>query len=89
MKTAYNVWGPEHRDIVDPIFQQRVQDENVPAKNQAALRSAIYKECFNELEDVAQQAWITRAEREHQEALSKVEDRLHAAALTTPEARQR
>lgn len=89
MKTAYNIWGPEHRLLVDPVFQQRVRDGNVPGKNQAALRSAIYKEFFDQLDEDEQREWTERAEREHQQALANIEKGLQSGPSTTPEARQR
>ncbi len=48
-KTAYNLWGPEHRHLIDPIFKERVREGNVPATQQAALHSSLYKELFEEL----------------------------------------
>lgn len=85
MKTAYNIWGPEHRSIVDPIFKHRVQEDEVPPKKQLALRSAIYKELFEELAEDEQQEYIDRAELEHQEALDKMYEKLRAPASQDPE----
>ncbi len=48
-KTAYNLWGPENWCFIDPVFNKRVKEGNVPAKRHAALRSSIYKELFDEL----------------------------------------
>lgn len=88
-KTAYNVWGPHNRCFVDPVFNERVRDGNVPAKQQAALRSAIYKELFEELPEDEQQEWIERAEQEHQEALRKASTTLKSEPSMAPEDRQR
>lgn len=89
MKTPYNLWGPEHRFFVDPIFDQRVQEGQVAAKNHAALRSAIYKELFDELPEDEQKEWRERAILEHQKALEEVEGRMNSDPQTAPEARQR
>lgn len=89
MKTAYNLWGPENRGEVDPVFVQRVRDDNVPVARQAALRSAIYKECFEALPMDQQEAYALRAEAEHKEALQKIEDALNSGPSTAPADRQR
>lgn len=88
-KTAYNLWGPQNRCFVDPIFNERVQQGNVPAKQQAALRSAIYKELFDELPDDERREWTEKAEQEHKDALKKARDVLQAGPSTAPEERQR
>ncbi len=69
LKTAYNVWGPHNRCFIDPIFKQRVREGNIPAKQQAALCSALYKELFEELPEEEQKEWTERAENEHREAV--------------------
>lgn len=89
MKTAYNVWGPENRASVDPIFNQRVQANKVPGKNQAALRSAIYKELFDQLPPDEQQTWIKRAEADHKLTMDDIEKKLKAGPSTSPEDRQK
>lgn len=89
MKTAYNIWGPENRALVDPIFTQRVQANNVPAKNQAALRSAIYKEFFNQLSADERQQWVQRAEVEHKLVLDEIDKKMKAGPSTSPEDRQK
>lgn len=89
MKTPYNIWGPEHRYFVDPIFKQRVEEKNVPAKNQAALRSAIYKELFNDLPEDEKKEWAERAEQEHRLALEEIENKMNSNPSTAPEDRQR
>lgn len=88
-KTAYNLWGPENRAFVDPVFNDRVREGSVPAKRQAALRSAIYKELFDELPDDERQEWTERAEREHMQALKKFNKTLEKIPSTKPEDRQR
>ncbi len=88
-KTPYNLWGPENRCFVDPVFKERVRDGNVPARQQAALRSALYKELFNELPADEQREWAKRAEREHSEALSKFDNTLKKVPSDKPEDRQR
>lgn len=88
-KTAYNVWGPKNRCFVDPIFNERVRNEDVPAKRHAALRSAIYKELFEELPQDEQQEWIEQAEREHTEAIQKADGALKSEPSSAPEDRQR
>lgn len=88
-KTAYNLWGPAHRFFIDPIFEERVRESNIPAKQHAALRSSIYKELFEELSEEERREWFQRAETEHQEALSKVDVALKAGASSSPEDRQR
>ena len=88
-KTAYNLWGPAHRCFVDPVFQERVKEGNIPAKQHAALRSSIYKELFEELSEDERLEWTQRAEAEHQEALAKVDIALKAGASSAPEDRQR
>lgn len=85
MKTPYNIWGPEHRSIVDPIFKQRVQDGDVPSKKQLALRSAVYKELFEELPEDEQQEYLDRAELEHEEALEKMYAKVRAPPSQKPE----
>lgn len=89
MKTAYNLWGPQHRFFVDPIFDQRVMEGNVPAKNQAALRSAIYKELFEDLSAEEKAEWTERAQREHQEALVDIDKKLKSKPSVKPEDRQK
>lgn len=89
MKTPYNMWGPQNRCFVDPVFAERVKENNVPTKNQAALRSSIYKELFEELPEDERQEWIERAEQEHQQALNKVDSTLKSGPSTAPEDRQR
>lgn len=89
MKTAYNLWGPEHRFFVDPIFDERVKENDVPTKNHAALRSAIYKELFDELPKDEQLEWVKRAEEEHRAALKDIERKMNAGPSTAPEDRQR
>lgn len=89
MKTPYNLWGPKNRCFVDPVFAERVKEGNVSAKSQAALRSSIYKELFEELPEDEQREWIERAESEHQQALAKVDATLKSGPSTTPEDRQR
>ncbi|KJA13978.1 hypothetical protein HYPSUDRAFT_209087 [Hypholoma sublateritium FD-334 SS-4] len=88
-KTAYNIWGPQNRCFVDPIFNERVRNEAVPAKRHAALRSAVYKELFEELPQDEQQEWLERAEREHQDAIQKADGALKSEPSLTPEDRQR
>lgn len=85
MKTPYNIWGPENRDVVDPIVKKRVLDGNVPPKQQLALRSAIYKELFAQLPEEEQQEYIDRSELEHQEALDKMYEKLRSPASQKPE----
>lgn len=89
LRTAYNLWGPSNRCFVDPVFQERVRDGSVPARQQAALRSAIYKEMFEELPENEQREWAEKAEREHREALEKVSGPLKAGPSTAPQDRQR
>lgn len=89
LRTAYNLWGPAHRCFVDPVFQERAQQENLPASRHAALRSSIYKELFDELPQEERQEWFDRAEQEHQAALAKVSLALKTGASTAPEDRQR
>ena len=88
-KTPYNLWGPANRVFIDPIFSERVREGNVPAKQQAALRSVLYKELFEELPEEERQEWANKAEIEHQEALSKVESTLKLGASSAPADRQR
>ncbi len=83
-KTAYNIWGPENRCFVDPIFNERVREGNVPARQQAALRSSIYKELFSELPDEERKEWAERAEREHSEALKKFNKTMKSTPSTAP-----
>ena len=89
MRTPYNLWGPAHRCLVDPVFRERVCDGQIPAKRQAALRSAIYKELFEELPDEERQEWVIKAEQKHQAALEKINDPLKAGPSTNPSDRQR
>lgn len=89
LRTAYNIWGPNNRCFVDPVFQERVRDGSVPARQQAALRSAIYKELFEELPADEQREWTEKAEIEHREALHKVAGPLKAGPSTAPQDRQR
>ncbi|KJA18011.1 hypothetical protein HYPSUDRAFT_205740 [Hypholoma sublateritium FD-334 SS-4] len=89
LKTPYNLWGPSNRCFVDPVFAERVKEGNVPAKGQAALRSSIYKELFEELPEDERREWVERAEREHQQALDKADAALKSGPSTAPEDRQR
>lgn len=88
-KTAYNLWGPENRCFIDPIFNERVREGSVPAKRHAALRSSIYKELFDELPEDERREWVKRSEREHAEALEKVNTTLKSRPSTEPADRQR
>ena len=88
-KTAYNLWGPKNRCFVDPIFNERVLAGDVPFKRQAALRSAIYKELFEDLPQEEQQEWIERTEQEHREAIQKADSTLTSEASSAPADRQR
>lgn len=69
LRTAYNVWGPQHRSVVDPIFATRVRDGDVPSNQHLALRSSIYKELFDALPEAEQQEWAEKAKQEHDRAL--------------------
>lgn len=88
-KTAYNLWGPQNRCFIDPIFNERVREGDVPAKQHAALRSAIYKELFDELPEDERREWVKRSETEHAEALEKANKNLKSGPPTEPEDRQR
>lgn len=88
-RTAYNLWGPQNRCFVDPIFNERVREGNIPVKQQAALRSAVYKELFDELPEDKRRDWIKQAEEEHKIALKKAEDVWSAGPSAAPEDRQR
>lgn len=89
MRTPYNLWGPSNRCFVDPIFLERVRDGNIPSKQHAAVRSSLYKELFEELPQDEQREWVERAEREHREAVEKVDGPLKAGPSTAPQDRQR
>lgn len=89
LKTPYNLWGPHNRCFVDPVFAERVKEGNISAKGQAALRSSIYKELFEELPEDERREWTERAEREHQQALDKVDAALKSGPSMAPEDRQR
>lgn len=88
-KTAYNLWGPQNRCFVDPVFNDRVREGNVPAKQQAALRSAVYKELFDDLPEDERNEWIEKAAQEHKEALKNSHDILQAGPSSAAEDRQR
>lgn len=88
-KTAYNIWGPANRFFVDPVFNERVRERGVPARQHAALRSSIYKELFDELPDDERREWTETAETEHSEALEKFNKTLKKTPSTKPEDRQR
>ena len=88
-KTPYNLWGPENRMFVDPVFNERVQEGGIPAKQHAALRSSIYKELFDELPPDERREWVKRAEREHAEALESFNKTLEKRPSTAPADRQR
>lgn len=89
LKTAYNVWGPQHREIVDPVFSKRVEDDSVPSNQHIALRSAIYKELFEKLPEDEQEMWAKAAIREHEKAVKGIKKNLERGASTTPQDRQR
>ena len=61
----------------------------MPASRQAALRSSIYKELFDELPNEERQEWIHKAQLEHEEALAKVEGALKSGPSEAPADRQR
>lgn len=88
-KTAYNLWGPQNRCFVDPVFNDRVREGNVPAKQQAALRSAVYKELFDDLPEDERKEWTEKAAEEHQEALKKSQEVFQAGPSAAAEDRQR
>lgn len=88
-KTAYNVWGPLNRCFIDPIFNERVRDGSVPAKQQAALRSSLYKELFEELPEEEQREWIDRAEEEHRAAIQNAANILKSGPSAAVDDRQR
>lgn len=87
-KTAYNVWGPQHRHIVDPIFQERVKESDVPASGYIALRSAIYKELFVELPQETQDKYIKQAAEQHERLEHKARKKATQSASTKPHDRQ-
>lgn len=88
-KTPYNLWGPQNRCFVDPVFNERVSEGNIPAKQHAALRSAIYKELFEELPEDEQNEWIELSAQQHKEAVKKIDRALKGGPSTLPEDRQR
>lgn len=89
LKTPYNLWGPQHRAITDPVFHARVKEGDVPASQQLALRSSVYKELFEELPVAEQEEWTDRAEEEHQNALAEHKKAMAGPPSTKPEDRQR
>lgn len=89
LKTGYNAWGPQNRDVVDPIFNQRVESGNVPATQHLALRSAIYKELFEQLTPEKQADWIQTATREHEKAVRELRKKMEGSVSTKPEDRQK
>lgn len=66
-----------------------MRDGNVPAKQQAALRSSLYKELFEELPEEEQQEWVDRAEKEHREAIQNAANVLKSGPSAAVEDRQR
>ena len=88
-KTAYNLWGPANQCFIDPVFNERVKEGNVPAKRQAALRSAIYKELFDELPADERREWVKHSERQHKEALEKFNQTLKSEPSTEAADQQR
>lgn len=87
-KTPYNVWGPLHRDMVDPIFKERVKEKSVPSNQQIALRSAIYKELFAAQPRETQEKYARQATRDHEQALREARKKAARRASTTPQDRQ-
>ncbi len=88
-KTPYNLWGPANCVFVDPVFNKRVQQDSIPARQHAVLRSSIYKELFNKLPVDKRQEWIEKAEREHSDALKKFNQTLNSRPSTAPADQQR
>lgn len=89
MKTGYNMWGPQHRAEVDPIFKQRVEAANLPKSQHIALRSAVYKELFENLPADEQQLWTKAATREHEKAVQEIRKKMQGGISTEPEDRQK
>lgn len=89
LKTGYNIWGPQNRDIVDPIFNQRVEAGKVPTNQHLALRSAIYKELFEQLTPEKQAEWVQTATREHEKAVRELKKKMNGGVSTEPEDRQK
>lgn len=88
-KMAYNVWGPQHRFFVNPLFSEHVQADNIPAKRHAAVRSELYKELFEELDEEEKEEWRSRAKEEHEASIKELTVKLKEKPSTSPEARQR
>lgn len=88
-KTPANLWGPQNRALVDPVFNDRVETDNVPASQHLKIRSAIYKEMFDALPQAEQKEWQDRAEREHETQLKAQRDAMKAPPSTVPADRQR
>lgn len=87
-KTAYNVWGPLHRHIVDPVFNKRVKESGISASQHIALRSAIYKELFAELPHNTQDRYNMQAIQEHEQAEREARKKAAQPASTKPHDRQ-
>lgn len=89
LKTAYNIWGPQHRELVDPVFSKRVEDDSVPSNLHIALRSSIYKELFEKLPEDEQEMWAKAAVREHEKAVREIKKNMEQGASIAPQDRQR
>lgn len=88
-KTPANLWGPQNRALVDPVFNDRVEKGNVPSSQHLKLRSAIYKEMFDALPQAEQNEWQERADKEHDTQLKAQRDAMSAPPSTAPADRQR
>ncbi|KAF9472824.1 hypothetical protein BDN70DRAFT_775212, partial [Pholiota conissans] len=88
VRPGYTVWGQNNRQFVDPIYEQRVKDGNIPLRQRAALRMQVYKECFSELDEDERREYENRATEEHQAAVEKIEQTLNMPPSEAPADRQ-
>ncbi|KAF9471423.1 hypothetical protein BDN70DRAFT_820018, partial [Pholiota conissans] len=76
LRQAYNIW-------------ERVKTGNVSQHLRAAIRSQVYRDCFNELDEDEKKEYEKEAVEEHKATLAKIEEGLNGPASQDPEDRQR
>jgi hypothetical protein len=88
VKTGYNLWSRDNREIVDAVYEERVRVGSIPSKMRAALRVQVYKECFERVDQGIRKDYERKAIEEHRIAVEKIEEALNAPPSQDPAARQ-
>ncbi|KAF9472053.1 hypothetical protein BDN70DRAFT_819199 [Pholiota conissans] len=89
LRQACNIWAQRNRQFVDPIYEERVKNEDVPQQLRAAVRSRVYRECFNELDEDERKEYEKEAAEELKATQTRIEETLNGPASEDPIDRQR